>query len=96
MDRSELLGYLCEQCLDAPAVAFVPAPWGGEMGICATCAAPAPVRPAVDESRCQGARLAWRQGLLNTRQIARNRAMLAQIEAHLAQRRPSGKNGREA
>ncbi len=30
-------GYLCEQCLDAPAVAFVPAPWGGEMGICADC-----------------------------------------------------------
>jgi hypothetical protein len=50
----------------------------------------------VDESRCQGARLAKRQGLLNTRQIARNRATLARIEAHLAQRRPTSENGREA
>ena len=38
MDQTNLTGYLCEICLDAPAVAFVPAPWGGEMGICATCA----------------------------------------------------------
>jgi len=26
MDRSDLTGYLCEQCLDAPAVAVVPPP----------------------------------------------------------------------
>ena len=31
-------GHLCEVCLDAPAVAVVPAPWGGEMGVCAACA----------------------------------------------------------
>ncbi len=37
----DLAGYLCEQCLDAPAVAVVPAPGGGEMGICAACAPPA-------------------------------------------------------
>ncbi len=36
-------GFLCEQCLDAPAVAFVPAPWGGEMGVCGACGSP-PVR----------------------------------------------------
>ncbi|HSX80404.1 MAG TPA: hypothetical protein VLQ80_17760 [Candidatus Saccharimonadia bacterium] len=32
-----LPGHLCEQCLDAPAVLLVPAPWGGDMGICAAC-----------------------------------------------------------
>ncbi len=32
-----LPGYLCEQCLDAPAVLVVPAPGGGDMGICAAC-----------------------------------------------------------
>ncbi len=32
-----LPGHLCEQCLDAPAVAVVPAPWGGDMGVCEAC-----------------------------------------------------------
>ena len=32
-----LPGYLCEACLDAPAIALVPAPWGGEMGVCRAC-----------------------------------------------------------
>jgi hypothetical protein len=32
-------GHLCEGCLDAPAVGLQPAPWGGEMGVCAGCAA---------------------------------------------------------
>ena len=32
-----LPGHLCEQCLDAPAVVVVPAPWGGDMGVCNTC-----------------------------------------------------------
>jgi len=27
-----LPGYLCETCLDAPAIAVVPAPWGGRDG----------------------------------------------------------------
>ena len=39
-------GHLCEVCLDAPAVAFVPAPWGGEMGVCAACAGRPPDVPA--------------------------------------------------
>lgn len=39
--RPPLVGYLCEQCLDASAVALVPAPWGGEMGVCWTCQEPA-------------------------------------------------------
>ena len=30
-------GYLCEACLDAPAIHVVPAPWGGEMGVCDLC-----------------------------------------------------------
>jgi hypothetical protein len=32
-----LVGHICERCLDAPAVLVQPAPWGGEMGVCATC-----------------------------------------------------------
>ena len=32
-----LPGSLCESCLDAPASALVPAPWGWEMGVCAQC-----------------------------------------------------------
>jgi hypothetical protein len=32
-----LVGYLCERCLDAPALLVQPAPWGGEMGVCAAC-----------------------------------------------------------
>jgi|SoiMethySBSTD1v2_1073268.scaffolds.fasta_scaffold1942069_3 hypothetical protein len=35
-----LAGHLCEQCLDAPAVHLHPAPWGGEMGVCASCRDP--------------------------------------------------------
>jgi hypothetical protein len=34
---SPLPGFVCEACFDAPAVALVPAPWGEEMGVCATC-----------------------------------------------------------
>ena len=36
--RASLPGYLCEQCLDAPADVLVPAPCGGDMGVCAACA----------------------------------------------------------
>jgi|SRR5919108_3490158 hypothetical protein len=46
MDSAELPGYLCEQCLDAPAVAFVAAPWGGEMGVCEACGGLPPAAPA--------------------------------------------------
>jgi hypothetical protein len=95
MDPTDLAGYLCEQCLDAPAIAFVPAPGGGEMGICAACAAPPPVRPAVDE-RHQLARMAVRQSLLNRHQTARNRATQARIETLLARMLPQSENGREA
>jgi hypothetical protein len=68
--ETSIPGYLCEVCLDAPAVAVVPAPWGGEMGICTACAAPPPAGPPEDE-RHQLARLAVRQGMLTTRQRAR-------------------------
>jgi hypothetical protein len=30
-------GSICETCFDAPAVAHVPAPWGGDMGVCGPC-----------------------------------------------------------
>ena len=45
-NESPMPGHLCEICLDAPAVAFVPAPWGGEMGSCAACAGLPPIVPA--------------------------------------------------
>jgi hypothetical protein len=46
--ETSIPGHLCEVCLDAPAVAFVPAPCGGEMGICAACRGlPAAEPPAV-------------------------------------------------
>ena len=35
--ETPLPGHLCEVCLDAPAVALQPAPWGGEMGMCEAC-----------------------------------------------------------
>ena len=47
--ETSIPGHLCEVCLDAPAVAFVPAPWGGEMGVCAACAGRPPTVPA---ARC--------------------------------------------
>ena len=34
-----LAGYLCEQCEDAAAVRWQPASEGGEMRVCAVCAA---------------------------------------------------------
>jgi len=44
--ETSIPGHLCEVCLDAPAVAFVAAPWGGEMGVCAACAGRPPDVPA--------------------------------------------------
>jgi hypothetical protein len=44
--ESPLPGHLCEVCLDAPAVAVIAAPWGGEMGVCAACAGLPPEVPA--------------------------------------------------
>ncbi len=38
-------GSLCEVCLDAPAVALQPAPWGDERGVCAACAGLPPAVP---------------------------------------------------
>ena len=32
-----LVGSRCERCLDAPALGVQPAPWGGEMDVCAAC-----------------------------------------------------------
>jgi hypothetical protein len=46
--ETPLPGHLCEACLDAPAVTVVPAPWGGEMGVCAACAGLPPDVPATN------------------------------------------------
>jgi hypothetical protein len=34
---TRLVGHICEHCFDAPAVLVQPAPWSGEMGVCAAC-----------------------------------------------------------
>ena len=39
-----LVGHICEHCFDAPAVLVQPAPWGGEMGVCAACQQETPAR----------------------------------------------------
>jgi hypothetical protein len=41
---TRLVGYICEHCFDAPAVLVQPAPWGGEMGVCAACQQATPGR----------------------------------------------------
>jgi hypothetical protein len=45
-----LVGHLCERCLDAPALLGQPAPWGGELGVCAVCQQET---PAGDAARSQ-------------------------------------------
>ncbi len=99
-------GYLCEQCLDAPAVAFVPAPGGGEMGVCAACGAP-PVRSTyacwrhpLDQAHSpvfsrQGTRVAVTCGLCGVCWAT----TAGQWQAELERRRVAGaaaKHGREA
>jgi hypothetical protein len=44
---TQLVGHICEHCFDAPAVLGQPAPWGGEMGVCAACQQ---ATPACDEA----------------------------------------------
>jgi hypothetical protein len=39
-----LVGHICEHCFDAPAVLVQPAPWGGEIGVCAACQQATPAR----------------------------------------------------
>ena len=39
--ETSLAGYLCEQCQDAAAVQWQPAPEGGERAVCTACAAEA-------------------------------------------------------
>jgi hypothetical protein len=51
--ESPLAGHLCEVCLDAPATRLQPAPWGGEMGVCAACGGLDPVAAlAVPTGEC--------------------------------------------
>jgi hypothetical protein len=45
-----LVGYLCERCLDAPALLVQPAPWGGEMGVCAACQQAPPADDAASQT----------------------------------------------
>jgi hypothetical protein len=41
---TRLVGHICEHCFDAPAVLVQPAPWGGEIGVCAACQQATPGR----------------------------------------------------
>ncbi len=68
-----LAGYLCEQCLDAPAVHLRDAPWGGEMGVCADCRKPAsrdrrgwlsPGGARASEKANAGCKLRWKRSWL--------------------------------
>ena len=46
-----LVGYICKRCLDAPALLVQPAPWGGEMGVCAACQQALPTGDAEPHAR---------------------------------------------
>jgi len=49
--RQPLVGHICERCLDAPALLVQPAPWGGEMGVCAACQQASPTGDAEPHAR---------------------------------------------
>jgi hypothetical protein len=49
--RQPLVGHICECCLDAPALLVQPAPWGGEMGVCAACQQETPAGDADPQAR---------------------------------------------
>jgi hypothetical protein len=49
--RQPLVGHICERCMDAPALLVQPAPWGGEMGVCAACQQETPAGDADPPAR---------------------------------------------
>ena len=49
--RLPLVGYLCERYLDTPALLVQPAPWGGEMGVCAACQLALPTDDEASQTR---------------------------------------------
>jgi hypothetical protein len=49
--RPPLVGHSRERCLDAPALLVQPAPWGGEMGVCAACQQETPAGDAAPHAR---------------------------------------------
>ena len=48
---TQLIGHICEHCFDAPAVLVQPAPWGGEMGVCAACQLAPPADDEASQAR---------------------------------------------
>src|SRR5262249_40387296 len=52
--ETSIPGHLCEVCLDAPAARLQPAPWGGEMGVCAACVGLPPAGPAATRDAVPG------------------------------------------
>ena len=79
MDSPDLTGYLCEQCLDAPAVAFVAAPWGGEMGVCAPCGGLEPAVPSAAAGAVSDCPLCTQPPGRDERHRWRVQALLAEI-----------------
>jgi hypothetical protein len=49
--RQPLMGHICARCLAAPALLVQPAPWGGEMGVCAACQQETPAGDAAPPAR---------------------------------------------
>ena len=75
-----LPGHLCEQCLDAPAVLVVPAPWGGDMGICASCQQAAAVAALPVLTAAAGQQTLWHP-IRDADRLAASRAAVGPLPA---------------
>ena len=77
---SPLPGHLCEQCLDAPAVLVVPAPGGGDMGICADCQQAAAVAALPVLTAAAGQQTLW-HSIRDAERLAAYRAAAGPLPA---------------
>jgi len=77
---SPLPGHLCEQCFDAPAVLVVPAPDGGDMGICAACQQAAAVAALPVLTAAAGQQTLWHP-IRDADQLAAYRAVAGPLPA---------------
>ena len=75
-----LPGHLCEQCFDAPAVLVVPAPGGGDMGICAACQEAAAVAALPVLTATAGQQTLW-QPIREANRLAAYRATAGPLPA---------------
>ena len=75
-----LPGHLCEECLDAPAVLVVPAPGGGDMGICAACQQAAAIATLPVLTAAAGQQTLW-QPIRDAERLAAYRAAVGALPA---------------